>query len=88
MRKFAKLSVTAAIVVGAIATSATAQETIKIGVTQPLTGAFAASGNYVAQGAKIAEDEIRAMIDVDLLARHCQVNHGWRGESGRAKLTR
>ncbi|MFK5065614.1 ABC transporter substrate-binding protein, partial [Klebsiella pneumoniae] len=34
--------------------------TIKIGVTQPLTGAFAASGNYVAQGAKIAEDEINA----------------------------
>ena len=58
MRKFAKLSVTAVIVAGAIATSATAQETIKIGVTQPLTGAFAASGNYVAQGAKIAEDEI------------------------------
>jgi branched-chain amino acid transport system substrate-binding protein len=37
---------------------ATAQEPIKIGVTEPLTGAFAASGNYVAQGAKIAEDEI------------------------------
>ena len=37
---------------------ATAQDTIKIGVTQPLTGAFAASGNYVAQGAKIAEEEI------------------------------
>jgi branched-chain amino acid transport system substrate-binding protein len=37
-----------------------AQGTIKIGVTQPLTGAFAASGNYVAQGAKIAEDEINA----------------------------
>ena len=35
-----------------------AQDAIKIGVTQPLTGAFAASGNYVAQGAKIAEDEI------------------------------
>ena len=39
---------------------ATAQEAIKIGVSQPLTGAFAASGNYVAQGAKIAEDEINA----------------------------
>jgi branched-chain amino acid transport system substrate-binding protein len=38
--------------------SAAAQDTIKIGVTQPLTGAFAASGNYVAQGAKIAEEEI------------------------------
>jgi branched-chain amino acid transport system substrate-binding protein len=37
---------------------AAAQDTIKIGVTQPLTGAFAASGNYVTQGAKIAEEEI------------------------------
>ncbi|MBO0739796.1 MAG: ABC transporter substrate-binding protein [Hyphomicrobiaceae bacterium] len=37
---------------------ASAQDTIKIGVTQPLTGAFAASGNYVAQGARLAEDEI------------------------------
>lgn len=35
-----------------------AQEPIKIGVSQPLTGAFAASGNYVAQGTKIAEDDI------------------------------
>src|SRR3954471_21820369 len=43
-----------------IATPAFAQEPIKIGVTQPLTGAFAASGNYVAQGAKIAEDAINA----------------------------
>src|SRR5262252_7918325 len=41
-----------------VAASATAQDSIKIGVTQPLTGAFAASGNYVAQGAKIAEEEI------------------------------
>jgi branched-chain amino acid transport system substrate-binding protein len=37
---------------------AVAQDVIKIGVTQPLTGAFAASGNYVAQGAKIAEDHV------------------------------
>jgi branched-chain amino acid transport system substrate-binding protein len=36
------------------------QDVIKIGVTQPLTGAFAASGNYVTQGAKIAEDQINA----------------------------
>src|ERR1044072_9440384 len=42
----------------ALPAPALAQEPIKIGVTQPLTGAFAASGNYVAQGAKIAEDEI------------------------------
>jgi branched-chain amino acid transport system substrate-binding protein len=48
----------AALLAGSIFTSAYAQETIKIGVTQPLTGAFAASGNYVAQGTKIAEDEI------------------------------
>jgi branched-chain amino acid transport system substrate-binding protein len=41
-----------------LATGAAAQDTIKIGVTQPLTGAFAASGNYVTQGAKIAEEEI------------------------------
>ena len=40
--------------------SAAAQDVIRIGVTQPLTGAFAASGNYVAQGAKIAEDQINA----------------------------
>ena len=40
------------------AATASAQDTIKIGVTQPLTGAFAASGNYVAQGAKIAEEQI------------------------------
>jgi branched-chain amino acid transport system substrate-binding protein len=41
-----------------LTTTVWAQETIKIGVTQPLTGAFAASGNYVAQGARIAEAEI------------------------------
>ncbi|MFN3658028.1 MAG: ABC transporter substrate-binding protein [Pseudolabrys sp.] len=58
MRKIAGMMATAAIVVGGAITGAYAQETIKIGVTQPLTGAFAASGNYVAQGARIAEDEI------------------------------
>src|SRR4029079_3335675 len=42
------------------AAPALAQDPIRIGVTQPLTGAFAASGNYVAQGAKIAEDVINA----------------------------
>jgi len=40
--------------------AATAQDSIKIGVTQPLTGAFAASGNYVANGAGIAADAINA----------------------------
>jgi len=58
----ARLSAAAGAVLAALAFSgaASAQDTIKIGVTQPLTGAFAASGNYVAQGAKIAEDEINA----------------------------
>ena len=42
------------------AAPALAQEPIRIGVTEPLTGAFAASGNYVTQGAKIAEDAINA----------------------------
>jgi branched-chain amino acid transport system substrate-binding protein len=40
--------------------SAISQDTIKIGVTQPLTGAFAASGNYVTEGAKLAEAAINA----------------------------
>ena len=52
------LAAIAAAVAAVLAGAASAQDTIKIGVTQPLTGAFAASGNYVAQGAKIAEDEI------------------------------
>jgi branched-chain amino acid transport system substrate-binding protein len=43
-----------------LAATASAQDTIKIGVSEPLTGAFAASGNYVTQGAKIAEDQINA----------------------------
>jgi branched-chain amino acid transport system substrate-binding protein len=50
----------AAIATIGLATAALAQETIKIGVTQPLTGAVAASGNYVTQGAKIAEAEVNA----------------------------
>ena len=41
-----------------LAGPALAQETIKIGVTEPLTGAFAASGNYVTNGARIAADVI------------------------------
>lgn len=52
--KLALAAVGAALLGGAAA----AQDTIKIGVTQPLTGPFAASGNYVANGARIAEEEI------------------------------
>lgn len=40
------------------ATAAHAQETIKIGVTEPLTGSVAASGTYVTNGARIAADYI------------------------------
>ena len=58
-RSFATLLVAATSVAFASG-SALAQDAIKIGVTQPLTGAFAASGNYVTQGAKIAEDQINA----------------------------
>ncbi len=45
----------AAIAMFAVPGVVAAQQTIKIGVTQPLTGPVAASGNYVVQGAKIAE---------------------------------
>jgi len=58
MRKGHSLSVIGVLVGLLAAGPARAQETIKIGVTQPLTGAFAASGNYVAQGAKLAEEDI------------------------------
>ncbi len=35
-------------------------DTIKIGVNEPLTGAFAASGTYIVDGAKVAAEEINA----------------------------
>src|SRR3954467_12668443 len=61
MKKFAVMaaSLSAAVLAGSLMTSASAQ-TIKIGVIEPLTGPFAASGNYVTNGAKIAADEINA----------------------------
>ena len=40
--------------------AAPAADTIKIGVNEPLTGAVAASGNYVTDGARIAAEEINA----------------------------
>jgi branched-chain amino acid transport system substrate-binding protein len=42
------------------ATATADAQTIKIGVNEPLTGAVAASGNYVVNGARIAADEINA----------------------------
>ncbi len=41
-----------------IALTASAQETIKIGISEPLTGSVAASGTYVTNGARIAADII------------------------------
>jgi branched-chain amino acid transport system substrate-binding protein len=43
----------------AVAT-AQAQETIKIGVNEPLTGAVAASGTYVTNGARIGAEVVNA----------------------------
>ncbi|MEE8202926.1 MAG: ABC transporter substrate-binding protein [Alphaproteobacteria bacterium] len=50
----------AAAIFGAASNPAQADETLQIGVTQPLTGAVAASGNYVVQGAQIAESFLNA----------------------------
>src|ERR1051326_4615679 len=55
-----KIALAVAALLAASASGVSAQETIKIGVNEPLTGAFAASGTYVANGAKIAADEINA----------------------------
>jgi len=47
-------------VVAALAPPAAAQEAVKIGVIQPLSGPVAASGNYVRMGAEIGRDWINA----------------------------
>jgi branched-chain amino acid transport system substrate-binding protein len=51
---------TAALLAFGLSNGAAAQSTIKIGLVQPLTGAFAAAGTDVVDGAKIAADEINA----------------------------
>ncbi len=48
----------AAIAVAGTIGAAAAQDTIKIGVTEPLTGAVAASGTYITNGARVAEEVI------------------------------
>jgi branched-chain amino acid transport system substrate-binding protein len=53
-------TIAAATVMSSIAGAAAAQSTIKIGLVQPLTGAFAAAGTDVVEGAKIAADQINA----------------------------
>jgi branched-chain amino acid transport system substrate-binding protein len=51
---------TATALAAALSTTGAFAQTIKIGVNEPLTGPFAASGTYVVNGAKIAADEINA----------------------------
>ncbi|MCJ2135782.1 ABC transporter substrate-binding protein [Methylobacterium sp. J-026] len=54
-----RFTLTTAILLALTATGAQA-DAIRIGVNEPLTGPFAASGTYVVNGAKIAADEINA----------------------------
>jgi branched-chain amino acid transport system substrate-binding protein len=53
-------AVFASLAVTGTAEAAQGPGTIKVGVNEPLTGAVAASGNFVTNGAKIAADEINA----------------------------
>jgi branched-chain amino acid transport system substrate-binding protein len=53
------IAATAAVALGLIG-GAAAQSPVKIGLVQPLTGAFAAAGTDVTNGARIAADEINA----------------------------
>lgn len=54
-----RFTLTTAILLALAATGARA-DPIRIGVNEPLTGPFAASGTYVVNGARIAADEINA----------------------------
>ena len=51
-------SLVAAAGLALVASAAWAQDSVKVGVSEPLTGAFAASGNYVTQGAQLAAEAI------------------------------
>jgi branched-chain amino acid transport system substrate-binding protein len=59
-RAIRALSVALAIVFAVAVPPAPAQDTVKVGVIQPLSGPVAASGNYVRMGAEIARDWINA----------------------------
>src|SRR5581483_4912581 len=59
-RAIRALSVALAVLFALGAPTAWAQETVKIGVIEPLSGPVAASGNYVRMGAEIARDWINA----------------------------
>ncbi|HVQ75828.1 MAG TPA: ABC transporter substrate-binding protein [Candidatus Binatia bacterium] len=52
--------VVALIVAATLAAPASAQDAVKVGVIQPLSGSVAASGNYVRMGAEIGRDWINA----------------------------
>ena len=56
---FATTAFASVVLAAGLASGALAQN-IKIGIIQPLTGPASASGNYVANGARIAADEINA----------------------------
>lgn len=59
MVKCARFSAITASLLLAVSSAAYA-DPIKIGVNQPLTGPFAASGTYIVDGAKLAVEEINA----------------------------
>jgi branched-chain amino acid transport system substrate-binding protein len=52
------LGIVVAVLLGAVAPVAWAQDTVKVGLIQPLSGPVAASGNYVRMGAEIGRDWI------------------------------
>ena len=60
MTKYGLATTALGVVLAAGLASGALAQNIKIGVIQPLTGPASASGNYVANGAKIAADEINA----------------------------
>jgi branched-chain amino acid transport system substrate-binding protein len=59
-RQIRTAAVLAGFALAAVAPTIVLADTIKIGINQPLTGAVAASGNYVTNGARIAADELNA----------------------------
>ncbi len=58
MQKLVITWTAAAVFTLTVGTPVWSQDAIKIGITEPLTGAVAASGNYVTEGARIAADVI------------------------------
>ena len=65
MKKWISVLLTLALAMG-LALPAMAEDTIKIGLIGPMTGAAASYGTSVAQGAQIAVDEINALGGIQL----------------------